>query len=146
MKKYFLFIVYVFLLNSCHKWLECDDCFTPPPQFLIEFVDKNTGENLYRNGTYNVSDFVIEGNDNEDISASFILENNINLLDVSGIGWITGYHTYTLTLSEEQSVIIDLDMAKKTNDCCTYYQVNKFDVRYYDFDQSYTTGIITIEL
>lgn len=146
MKNYFLFIVYVFLLSSCQKWFECDDCFTPPPQFLIEFVDKNSGENLYSIGTYDFDSFEINGSDNEDVSWSFVSENNMNLVDISDIGWILGFHTYTLQLSAEQSVMIDIDMARKTNDCCTYFQVNKFDVRYYDFNQSNTTGIITIEL
>ncbi|HCQ13230.1 MAG TPA: hypothetical protein DIU01_08165 [Flavobacterium sp.] len=38
------------MLQSCGE--SCGECFTPPQNFMFEIVDKESGANLFANGTY----------------------------------------------------------------------------------------------
>lgn len=89
MKKYFpIILVFVVLsITSCKK---CGECFTPPSPFLFEFIDKTTNENLFTNGTYQPNQIdVINTIDNEELEFAFIVENDVNILQINSIGWKT---------------------------------------------------------
>ncbi|WNH12788.1 hypothetical protein [Thalassobellus suaedae] len=72
-----LLIALIIILQSCNN--DCNKlCFTPPSSFQFEVVDKTSGENLFRNGTYESGDIKITDNlnNNEPVEFTFISENN----------------------------------------------------------------------
>lgn len=145
MKKKMFLILLLITLFSC-KNNDCSDyaCFTPPPRFTFELLDKSTGENLFSNGTLNPDEIRVFDEENNLFNASFISENNINLIDVSEIGWNLGLHSYTLIVGVDLEINIVLEIEEKNENCCTYFEVVNFQILNYEFSKSNTTGIITV--
>ena len=143
-----LILLLLFNALACDKFSECEGiiCFTPPPGFYIEIIDKESDTNLYSSNTLNANDITFEGADNEDVDAYFINENGINLIDVSGIGWIMGLHTYTLILSDNLTIRITIEMEERNSDCCTFYEVLQFDIEEYEFERSVYSEIIKVKI
>ncbi len=133
---------------SCQKFDECEGivCFTPPRRFYIEVVDSVLGVNLYSTDNLQVNNITLKNENNENVEFTFISEGEINLIDISAIGWITGAHTYRLRLSNDVEIIIDIEMQKKNEDCCTFFQLDKFEIRNYNFEMSQYSEIIKIKI
>ncbi|AMC11171.1 hypothetical protein Lupro_07850 [Lutibacter profundi] len=144
MKKNALFVLILITLFGCKN--DCSDyaCFTPPPVFNFELLDKSTGENLFSNGTLNPDEILAFDEENKRVNVRFISENNINLINLSEIGWYLGAHTYKLIVAPDLEINIELDMEKKNENCCTYFDVLNFQVLNYEFSTSNTTEIITV--
>ncbi|MCF6166963.1 hypothetical protein [Lutibacter sp.] len=145
MKKNICLILLLLTLFSC-KNNDCSDyaCFTPPPSFIFELVDKSTGENLFSNGTLNPDEMRVFNEENKQFNVSFISENNINLIDISEIGWNLGSHSYKLVVSNNLEIKIILEIEEKNENCCTYFEIVNFQILSYEFSKSNTTGIITV--
>jgi len=148
LEKTLLIFLVLFLLHSCNKLNRCEGilCFTPPPGFYIEIIDKESNVNLYSLDTLSVNDISIKGTDNEDVTVGFINENDINLIDISGIGWIMGIHKYRLELSDDLEIIINIEMEEKNSDCCTFFEVLQFEIEEYEFERSVYSEIIKVKI
>jgi len=132
---------------SCNKTeKDCPECFTPPPTFRFEFVDKTSGENLFTNKTLNIEDVSVYDENNKHVKSELITENNINVLDISSIGWTEGPKSYTIELSEDISVKITLNMKEKHDECCTYYEIVEFSVSNYDYEKLDDSNLIVVKL
>lgn len=74
MKFYLLLITAIF----CQHHGSEDDCgeyFTPPSPLFFELIDKETGENLFTNGTYDADQIEVTNSlDNSSIGFTFIDE------------------------------------------------------------------------
>lgn len=146
MKKAILFFVLI-SLSAC-KINECEDidCFTPPPSFIFELVDKTTGENLFTTGVLDSSTIEVLDEDSNKTTFSFITEDGINLLQLTEIGWNLGLHTYTVSVGTDVEFSITLEMEEKHENCCTFFNTLQFNVSTYEFEQSTTSGIYTIKI
>lgn len=80
----------------------CGDCSTPPESFSFEIVDDISGENFFTNGTYNPAQIrIVNTLNNAQLEFSFIGENNINLIQISSIGWQTEIENKRIDISDE---------------------------------------------
>lgn len=144
-------LIFTFLLLnvfSCQKFDKCEGiiCFTPPRGFYIEIVDSNLGENLYTTDNLQTSNISLKNENDESVEFTFIGEEQVNLIDISMIGWVTGEHTYYLRLSDDIEIVIDIEMQEKNEDCCTFFQVEKFEIRDYDYKISQYSEIIEVKI
>jgi len=146
MKKILLFLILI-SFTTC-KINECEGiaCFTPPPNFIFELVDKTTGENLFTNGVLNSNTIEILNEDAKKIAFNFITEDDINLLQLSEIGWNLGLHTYTVSVGTEVEFTITLEMESKHENCCSFFNTLQFNISNYEFEQSNTSEIYTIKI
>jgi hypothetical protein len=146
--KILLFTFLLLSFFSCQKFDKCEGiiCFTPPRGFYIEIVDSNLGENLYTTDHLQVTDITFKNENNENVEFKFIGEEEENLIDISKIGWETGVHTYYLQLSNDIEIVIDIEMQEKNEDCCTFFEVEKFEIRDYDYKISQYSEIIEVEI
>lgn len=147
MKKIAFFVILSLTLISC-KNSKCEDilCFTPPPDFTFELVDKTTGENLFENGNLLSEDIKVLDEENKNVPFQFISENNLNSIYFQEIGWNLGLHTYTLTIGNQVNFDLVLEMQEKHENCCTFFKVLKFDISNYEYEQSNSTGIYKIKI
>ena len=53
---------------------------------------------------------------------------------------------YTVKLSDEVSVIFDLDMEHISEDCCSYFIVETFNIEAYEYIESTLDGIIQVKI
>lgn len=125
---------------------DCGECFSPPPTFRFEFVDKTSGENLFANKILKIEDVEVYDENEEKVEFQLITENNINILDLGYIGWAEGPKSYTIELSDDISVHITLNMKEKHSECCTYFEVLEFSVLEYDYEKLNNSGFIIVKL
>lgn len=146
MKKYIFLFIFITII-SC-KNNECEDvlCFTPPPTFELELVDKTTGENLFTNDVLNPNDIKILDENSKNIAFNFISENDLNIIQLSEIGWNLGAHTYKVTVGIDVQFNIELEMKEKHENCCTFFNTLQFNISNYEFEQSNTSGVYTIKI
>ncbi len=120
-------------------------CFTLPPEFLFEIVDKQSGENMFSSGKFNSKDIIVKDENNKNISHAFCSDNGFNLINLSSIGWNTNISDYTLFIGADIKIKIHLVMEKKINgnNSISYNKI-EFSVEDYEYEQSNTAGIIKI--
>lgn len=140
-----LLVLFTLLFQNCNHD-DCGACFTPAQSFSFEILDKVSGENLFTNGTYDAVNIKITDNlnNNEPIGFKFIAENNINLIDISSIGWKTEIVDLNISISNTSIFDFYVDAERKTDDCCSYTEYNAITVSNSEFELDTTTGIYKI--
>lgn len=143
----FRFLIVFFTVLGC-KINECEDiaCFTPPPNFTFELVDKTTGENLFTNGNLKDTDIEVVDENEEKVTFKFISENSLNIIDLPEIGWNLNLHTYTITVGDNIKFRLELEMEEKHENCCTFFKIITFNISNYTYEQSGTTGVYSIKI
>jgi len=122
----------IFINQGCKK---CDACFSPPNPFLFEIVDKSTGENLFFNKTYNATDIeVINSLDSQNIKFSFLVENDINLIQINSIGWATEKVNIQINISNQNIFNLYVDAERVSEDCCSFTRYNELKIENADFE------------
>lgn len=143
MKKFISLIIIAILFVNCNNGCDDIDCFTPPPTFLIEILDKQTGENLFTNGTYEESQINIKdlatGNN---ISFQFISENDYNKIQINTIGWETETVTYIFNIADDVTFNLFVDAERKDGSCCDYTEIK--ELRIDNIDHEITDELIKI--
>ncbi len=125
-----IFACLVFANFGCDK---CEDiaCFSPPPEFNFQLLDKDNGEDLVANGTFKVGE----------VSVFSIAENKKHTLQVTTdsttytftdteIRWITGSKntSYELRLNPNTVFPFTYESKEKQVECCTSFELVAFDI------------------
>ena len=145
MKKLILGLFVLFAVSSCNKCKDYD-CFTPPQEFVFQFVDSVTGTDLYATGILDTTLF--DARDEENLKVIYKLQK----IDSSvffvfySIGWNTGPHSYNLNLDSTKTVILNLNMEERYENCCTFYRRNNFNLQPYSWTESSSTGIFKVAI
>ncbi|VAW27541.1 hypothetical protein MNBD_BACTEROID06-176 [hydrothermal vent metagenome] len=146
MKKINLIVIlFTIIFQSCDS-NDCGECFTPPQSFQFEIVDKTSGENLFTNGTYESGNIEITDNlnNNESVEFTFISENNINLIQISSIGWETEIVNLKIDISDNHIFDFYVDAERKMGDCCSYTEYNEITIGESEFELDTQSGIYKI--
>ncbi|MEN8125871.1 MAG: hypothetical protein ABFR32_12170 [Bacteroidota bacterium] len=133
MKSIIYSLTLILLLTSCD---DCKDisCFTPPPSFSFEIVDKQTEENLFTNGTYSEDQIqVFNTLTNNPIDYTFIGEEDINIINIFSLGWETEEVDVTIKIGEDIEFNFFVDAERKNEDCCSFTEINEFSVENIDY-------------
>lgn len=144
MKKHnLLYILLSILLVSCGD--DCNDCFTPPQSFIFEIVDKNTGENLFTNNTFqpnqiNIRDIAT----NAAAEYSFISENDMNLIQISNIGFKTEIVSLKIDIANSHIFDFYVDVERRKDDCCSFTQYKEIQISDAEFQQDPESGFYKI--
>lgn len=147
MKKINLIIIlFIIIFQSCNKEDDCGACFTPPQIFTFEIVDKTSRENLFTNGTYESGNIEITNNfnNNQPIGFTFISENNINLIQISSIGWKTEIVNLKIDISGNHIFNFHVDTERKTDECCSYNSYNEIRIEESDYELDTQSGTYKI--
>jgi hypothetical protein len=140
-----ILILFTIVFQSC-KDDECNQlCFTPPQGFQFEIVDKESGENLFTNGTFDSNDIVITDilNNNNSVEFSFISENSVNLIAISSIGWETEIVNLKIDIADNHIFNFYVD-AERINDCCSHTAYNEITITDAAFELDNQTGTYKI--
>lgn len=147
MKNLLILFLTLFTCLSCSKKGDCEDmaCFTPPPSFVFEIVAKESGENLFANGTYDPNQIKIINLDTDSsVDFTFLDDNDANLITIHSIGWKTEIVNLKTTVSDKLLFNLYVDAERKTENCCSFTELNKVEVRNTEFQRNPMTGIYTI--
>ena len=129
--------------NDCEGQL----CFTPPIGFYFELVDKESGENLFTNGTYNPDDIeVLNVLDNSKKEFSFISEDDINIIQIGSIGWDSEIEEVILKVGDEIILNLYVDSERVSENCCSFSRYNEIRIDNAEYELDQQSGIYTIFL
>lgn len=145
-KNFILLFIAAFTFNSCSVD-KCDvDCNSGPLGLSFELLDKTTKENLFTNGTFNPTDieFLDLDNNNHRVQYVFIDENNINTINLGPFGWGTNIVNYILKVGETNIFTLHVDAEQKTEDCCSFVQINELEIKNVDYSQNIQSGIYEV--
>ena len=137
-------LVALFITQSCME--ECGECFTPPEPFVFEIVDKETGENLFTNGTFSSDDIQLKDVSNQSKIFTFIDEDEINLIQINSIGWETNQFHYALSVNDQLIFNLQVDAERKNEDCCSFTEYHSIEITGASFDYDDQTGIYKIQV
>lgn len=141
-----LLLITILGLQSCHED-DCGACFTPPNPFLFELVTKDTGENLFSNGTFNPNEIeIINLADDSSVDFTFLDENNINLIRINTIGWETEIINYTIYVGNENIFDLYVDAERLLENCCSFTKYHEIRIENASFQFDTTTDIYKILL
>ncbi|MEN8126044.1 MAG: hypothetical protein ABFR32_13055 [Bacteroidota bacterium] len=136
MKNFFYTLILLLSLTSC-DFDDCEgiDCFTPPPSFGFEIVDKQSKENLFTNGTYTDDQIeVFNTQTKEPVEYRFISENNHNTIGIHSIGWSTEKVDITINIGDEVIFNFFVDAERKKGDCCSFTKIKEFRIENIDYE------------
>jgi len=128
---------------------DCEDvlCFTPPMPFAFELVDKDSGENLFTNGSYDSDDIeVLNVSDNSRREFVFISENELNIIQIGSIGWENEIAEVVLKVGDETILNLYVDSERVSEDCCNFTKYNEIRIDNADYELDPQSGIYTIRI
>ncbi len=129
--------------NDCEGLL----CFTPPIGFAFELVDKESGENLFTNGSYDSDDIeVLNTVDNSKREFSFISENDINIIRIGSIGWDSEIADVVLKVGDAIILNLYVDSERVSENCCNFSKYNEIRIDNAEYELDQQSGIYTIFL
>lgn len=134
------------ITHACNN-NDCEDilCFTPPMPFVFDLVDKESGENLFTNGSYDSDDIeVFNVNDNSQREFRFISENELNVIQIGSIGW--GNEIADVVLKVGDKIILNLyvDSERVSENCCNFTKYNEIRIDNAEYELDQQSGIYTI--
>jgi hypothetical protein len=142
----FISLLLLLFIQGC-KSDDCEDiaCFTPPMPFTFDLVDKESGENLFTNGSYNSDDIeVLNVNDNSRREFRFISENELNIIQIGSIGWEDEIAEVVLKVGDIIILNLYVDSERVSENCCNFTKYNEIRIDNADYDLNNQTGIYTI--
>ncbi|MDN3641457.1 hypothetical protein QWY87_02000 [Lutimonas halocynthiae] len=146
-KKLLLIAVMILLSSQACDDKDCEDvlCFTPPMPFAFELVDKDTGENLFTNGSYDSNDIeVLNVSDNSRREFVFISENDLNIIQIGSIGWDSEIAEVVLKVGDETILNLYVDSERISEDCCNFTKYNEIRIDNAEYELDQQRGIYTI--
>lgn len=146
MKKVYLLLSLFLVLSSCNISSDCGDCILPPRDFNFEFVDAVTLQNLFDSEVFDIENFKVTDENNTDINFNVFRYNERTIFSLRAIGYELEPKIYTIELSPEVSVIVQLDMDKNSDGCCISYDVEEFSIQNYEYSVISITGIIQVKI
>lgn len=142
----FIICLLIFLCSCDNN--DCDGilCNTPPDQTVLKLIDSETGDNLFTNQSLSSEDIRIKNGNNQSVNFTFITENDVNLIDLSEIGWNTGLHTYRILIGDDLEIDLKLHNEERHENCCTFFETLEFDITSHEYDISNTSGFYVVKI
>ena len=134
------------LLTSCGV-NDCDyDCDTGPLSLNFALLDKESRENLFTNGTYQLDKLKVLDLDNENatISYRFITEDDLNQLVLGPFGHEIQEPNYAITINTETVFSISLKTEEISDTCCSSIILEEFNLSGAEYSQNETTGVYEV--
>ncbi len=147
MKRVLILAGFFLVFGSCSKVNDCNkDYKVAPPVFVFQFIDKNTGNDLFVNSKLATNKFNVVDEKGKKIHYDFTRQKEKAVLILSSIGWNLEEKQYTISLGKRFSVKILLDMDYVEEECYTSFKVKSFKIEDYEYHQDRQTGIIQIKI
>jgi hypothetical protein len=120
---------------SCDRTIDCPECFTPPQELNLKITDYTTATDLIFNNSISrdsIELFFYE-NGNRKLLEHEIYIDSVNskaILICYEISWksANGIKDFYLCLGDNDIDSINLDVERKSNDCCTYFEWKAFKI------------------
>lgn len=141
-QKFKILLSAVLLFFSCNV-NDCDYyCDSGPLSLSFDLLDKESGENLFSNGVYQIDDVTVMDLNNENtlIAFGFSIENNLNQLVLGPFGFETKKANYAIAINSQTIFSFSLKTEEIKSTCCSTIALEEFNLLGADFKQNENTG------
>jgi len=144
--KLFLLLFLISLLG-CTNTKDCPTCFTPPNFYVFDLVDTASGENIFSQGVYSVSEIsFLDTGTGKEKSFDFIAEDQRNLIVLNSIGWESENLEIEVKHSDDVLFHLKIEVERKSENCCSFTQEYLFEISGVSYERDNTKELITIFL
>lgn len=130
----FLVLSSLFLLScGSEDDVDCSSVICISPGILLEFIDKESNENLLENGAINAEDIKVEVSNMTD---SEVQINNIGVqLFVYIDNWKDGNHDVSVSVNSNNVLEMSLDTETTRSECCSGKIISDFEITGGEFEE-----------
>ncbi|UWY26669.1 hypothetical protein N4T20_13180 [Flavobacterium sp. TR2] len=144
MKKFLpiLSLLTLLFISGCNS--EGSLCSTGPAIITVEFVDKDSGANLFENGTFDSKKAVTitDLDQNKVIESAYVNGDKLYRLSID-LGWESKSLKYAVTI-EGKSVSEIYAVTEKRKSECTSVVIKSLEIKNAESKQDNTTGVYKI--
>ncbi|WP_291144779.1 hypothetical protein [Flavobacterium sp. UBA7680] len=125
---------------------EASNCTSPPVSLVFEFVDKDSGENLFTNGTFDAKQgvTVTDLDTKKIIQTSYLNADNLNRLAINSIGFQSGNFNYSIAIQGKDIFELHVSAERLSENGCSFSRINSFEIKNADSKLDTTTGAYKI--
>lgn len=146
MKRFLKLSFLLLLITTFGCGADSADCTTPPQSFRFEFVDKDSGENLFTNGTFDATKRITV----TDLDTKKVIQNetlnkdNSYRLFINSIGWQTAVYNYSINIEDKSIFELHVSSERLSEDHCNFSRIKSIEIKNAEFQLDKTTGIYKI--
>ena len=144
--KIFSLLIAFSLLLSCNV-NTCDYyCNSGPLSLYFVLLNKESGENLFTNGTYQLENLEVLDLDNSNaaIPFNFNIEEDLNQLAIGSFGYEINEANYAITINSETIFSISLNTEETRDACCSAISLKDFKLNGAEYNLNETTGVYEV--
>ncbi|MCR4030063.1 MULTISPECIES: hypothetical protein [Flavobacterium] len=137
-----LLLLVLIVITGCESGSLCS---TGPVAFTFEFVDKDSGENLFANGTLDAkkSITITDLNENKTIQTTYMTADNSNRLSLV-VGVISGVYKYNVKIEDKSLFEITAVTQRVKGKECSNTVLKSVEIKNVEYKQDNETGIYKI--
>lgn len=146
MKRFLKFSFVLLLITTFGCAGDSVDCKTPPVPFIFEFIDKDTGENLFANGVFDSKNpiTITDLETQKIIQSIYIKSDNLHRFTIETIGWKTEKVNYLIQFDNKSIFELHVDAERANGKNCDYTIYKSIEIKNAEFEFDKTTGVYKI--
>ncbi len=139
MNRYLTLVIAMIAIYSCDL-NTCEIYSTGPPILYLEFVDVDSGENIFTIGSYQSSEIQVVNENNEVISFDFIADNDYNIIELIPYSYEES-NTIFIKIGETINAKVVFDISEWSSECDTNFYIENIRVENYSYEFVNEIGI-----
>lgn len=142
------FVLLLITAFGCSSDSNIIDCTSPPVSFAFEFIDKDSGENLYTNGTFDAKQAitVTDMDTKKIVQYAYIKSDNLNRLSIDAIGFQSGTFNYEIKIENKSIFELHVSAERLSKNGCSFSKVNSFEIKNAESKLDKTNGVYKIRI
>lgn len=136
-------LVFIFLFIGCSSNADITDNLTAPETFAFQILDKNTGENVFSNKTYDPEKITVKNLDSDEVvKHRFISDNNLDIIVVENVGRESENVNYSINVNDKSlfKLHVDAILIKKDLD----FEYQNVEITNAVFKRDKTSGVYNV--
>jgi hypothetical protein len=125
---------------------DSSDCTTPPQPFIFEFLDVDTGANLFATGVFDSKKAIVvtDLDTNKEIQTSYMKSDNLYRLVIDSIGWKTGIFNYAISYDGKPIFELHVSADRVNENGCSFTQIKSIDFKNIPLQLDDKTGVYKV--
>jgi len=122
------------------------DCTTPPERFIFEFIDKDTGKNLFATGDFDVTKpvIIVDLTTGKVIQTLYVKSDNLYRIVIDSIGWQTGVFNYSINYDGKSVLELHVSAERVSKNHCNFTRIKSVEFNKTGIELDKTTGVYKI--
>lgn len=140
------FILLLIATFGCDGNTDHVECTTPPQQFIFEFIDKDSGKNLFATGDFDATKpvTIVDLTTGKVIQTLYLKSDNLYRIVIDSIGWQTGVFNYAINYDGKSVLELHVSAERVSENHCNFTRVKSVEFNKTGVELDKTTGVYKI--